>query len=321
MWRDALKRRVTNSAFNPGELIEAGLGVGGILGVSWWIPSGWQPSHLVFCALFLVVFAVAVRSGTLVAYTTSVLAAFGYGVLLWLRPELRQWPISFYLGLEPFLLLLGGIGSSDLLRWQRQKLARLEQQCTELEDILGQTQQRYQEIVTLHEEQDRQIAGQHISLITLSEQLAMLARLPEQDRLDKLVEVLTSAIEAQNCAVYLRRDGEWRLAAEQTGNCVGHAAVLPTSDPVIKQVLRQRTVCTVRDVLKDVGGAEGVGSAERAKGVQATMQGTAVLAGPLLNHFDELVGVVTLDNLPLLKFNQGSVRLFRALLEIIAKTL
>jgi hypothetical protein len=105
--------------------------------------------------------------------------------------------------------------------------------------------------------------------------------------------------------VYLRRDGGWQLAAEQAGNSTGHAAVLPTSDPVIKQVLFQRKVCTVRDVLKEA---------------QGSLPGAAVLAGPLLNHFDELVGVVTLDNLSLLKFNQGSVRLFRALLEICAKT-
>ena len=282
-------------------MVEVALGLGSITGLGWWIPGSWRPSHLLFCAFFVVVFAIAVRYHALTAYSASALAAIIYTLVLWLRPEMRAQPTFLYLALEPFLLLLSGICTNDILRWQRQRLQKLEQQYTQVQTALQRTQQRYQTALQMNESLEQQVSGLPTSLATVSEKMLCLWRLDREERHAAILDLIISAIEAQSCALYLLEDGALRFYAGRSIDGSYHAPLLDTSDLLIQRAIEQRKVYTVRDSLCEDNNALPAG---------------AVMAGPLLNQDGEVAGLVVIDHMPLLKFTPGSVRLFRSLLHL-----
>jgi hypothetical protein len=283
------------------ELVEALCGLGGVLVSGWWIPLSWRP--LIFCAFFLLVFAVAVRYRTFVAYSTAVGAALAYGLLLRLHPAPQSTFLS--LALEAFVLLLTGIGTSDILRWQRLRLLALEQTHACTHQALQEVQEQYRQLEQARDALQRQIREMPVSLVTLSEQLAQWWLLTGSQHFSALVDVLVSVLEVRSCACYMQEGNILRLCAEHMIGDSAHAPVLDTDDPLIKRVLDRRQVSTVCDR---------VGPGEVAAGV-------AVMAGPLLNPAGELVGLVVIDCMPLLNLTCGTARLFGALLQIFACSL
>ena len=285
------------------EMLEVSFGLGGVLGVSWWLPEAWRPSHLVFCALFIVVVAIAVRHHTLVAYGSSSLAAVGYGLLLWLHPALHPQSDFLYLALEPFLLLLSGICISDLLRWQRHRLALVEQKYAFVDSTLQTVQEKYQAAIHSREKLERQVTGQSTSLAIVSERLAQLWSLQGKRRGSAVVDILASALEAQSCAFYVNWNGSFRLYASSSIDTFAHAPLLGENDPLLRRVVEQRKVITIRDSLLEMRELAPAG---------------AVMAGPLFDQAGEIMGVVLIGHLSLFKFNSGVVHLFRSLLQMIS---
>lgn len=286
------------------EMVEALCGLGGVLGLGWWIPASWRSSHLVFCAFFLLVFAIAVRYHTFVAYSTGLLAAMAYALLLWLHPAAR--PDSLSLALEPFLLLLTGVCASDILRWQRLRLEALERKYARARETLQQAQMQCQQLTLARETLERQVSGLPASLVTISEKLAQLWVLEEDQRFSALVDLLTSALEAHSCACYLREGDLLRLCAERIIEGSAHAPVLDADNPLVRRVIDLRQVSTIYDALAEE---------------QALPAEVAVMAGPLLNRAGELTGVVIIDSMPLLKLTPGVARLFGSLLHICSLSL
>ncbi len=286
------------------EMVEALCGLGAVLGLSWWMPASWRPSHLVFCAFFLLVFALAVRYQPLVAYSAGSLAAVAYGLLLWLHPATR--PALLYLALEPFLILLTGVCSSDILRWQRLRLVALERKYAHARETLHQAQAQCRQLALARDALERQVSGLPTSLVTISEKLAQLWMLEEKPRFAVLAELLTAALEAYSCACYVWEGDLLRLCAERIIEGSAHAPVLDAENPLVKRVIALRQACTVYDILADEG----------------TLQAEVpVMAGPLLNRAGELMGVVVINGMPLLKFTPGAARLFGSLLQLYSLSL
>jgi len=285
------------------ELIEALCGLGGVLGLCWWMPASWWPSHLVFCAFFLLVFAIAVRYHTFVAYGTGSLAAVAYGLLLLVHPAAR--PTFLSLSLEPFLLLLTAICASDILRWQRLRLTVLERKYAHAHEALREARVQCQQLALAREALERQVSGLPASLVTISEKLAQLWLLEGNLRFSALVDLLISVLEARSCACYLQERNKLRLCAERMIEGSAHAPVLDAENPLVKRVVARRQVSTIYDAL-----AEAAVSSEGP-----------VMAGPLLDSAGELTGVVVVDGMPLLKLTPGVTRLFGSLLQIVSLSL
>lgn len=284
------------------ELVEAFCGLGGVLALGWWVPVPWRPSHLIFCAFFLLVFAVAVRYQTGVAYSTAVCAAVAYGLLLWFRPEQR--PAS--LALEPFVLLLAGICASDILRWQRLRLSTLEQMYAHTRQALQEAQEQCQQGVKAREVLERQIRERPASLVTVSEKLTQFGLLEGAQRLTALLDVLVSVLDARSCACYMQEGDTLRLCAERLIEGSTHAPLLDTEDPLVKRVIDWRQVSTVCDALAEMG---------------ELTPDVAVMAGPVLGPAGELTGVVIIDHMPLLRLTSGAMRLFSSLLQLFSLSL
>jgi len=109
------------------------------------------------------------------------------------------------------------------------------------------------------------------------------------------------ALEAQSCVLYLQRKGEMHFHACQPAGAYTYASILNLDDPLISSVIRQRQVRTIRDVLAQE---------------KTVSQKVAMMAGPLLDQHEQVVGIVIIDNIPMLKFTPGAVRLFSSILHM-----
>ena len=283
------------------EILEAAFGLGIITIVSSFLPSAWVSSHLIFCAFFLVVFAVAVRYSKVTAYSAGLLAAVGYGLFLWHRPELRVQFDLHHLLIEPFLLLISGVLVSDLLLAQFRRFIMTEQQHIRNDELLHETIQHYQNALVINAELEWQIAGQTTSMATISNKMTQLWKRNGTERYVAILDMVMHALEAQSCALYMQRNGQVILCASRAGESVEHAAALNLDDPLIRRVIRQRQVSTVRDLLAEE---------------KVVSQKTAVMAGPLIDRNRQIMGIVIVDHMPLLNFTSRAVGLFSSILQM-----
>ncbi len=170
-----------------------------------------------------------------------------------------------------------------------------------MEDRLQKTIRRYQTALEVNLELERQVSGQPASIATISDQMMHLWQLDGKERYFAVLELLMHAIDAQSCALYLRRNGLMQLCASRSIDESAHLIILNLDDPLIRRVILHHQVSTVRDSLCSS---------------ESVSQKTALMAGPLFDRSKRVVGIVVLDSMPLLKFTPSAVRLFSSLLQM-----
>jgi signal transduction protein with GAF and PtsI domain len=119
-------------------------------------------------------------------------------------------------------------------------------------------------------------------------------------RYDIILDMIMHAIEAQSCSLYLQQSGRMSLYTYYPSEPPSPPAFLNLKDPLISQVMQQRKVITIRDLLAE----------------QPSVQKVAYMAGPLIDRQGQVIGIVTVDKISLLKFTPNAVRLFTAMLHM-----
>ena len=293
------RQEVTTSSYYFQSLRELSEVVFGctVVGIfSKYMPTSWLSSHLLFCAFFLIVFATAVRYQRTVAYSAGVLAAGGYSLLLWLHPELHMQFDATHFFMEPFLLFISSVLMSELLLVQHRRFVKTQEQYEQADKTLQEVVRDRQKALTVNAELERQIAGQTASVATISNKMAQLWQSAGSHI--AIVDLMKHALGADSCALYVQHNGQLYLS---TGHEANHATALKLDNPVVRRVMQQQKVITVRDVL-----------AEEKRGSQEL----PVMAGPLIDGEGQIVGIVVIDAMPLLKFTPGIMQLFGSLLHV-----
>src|SRR5260370_39486083 len=145
-----------------------------IMLLGWYIPRDWQPSQIIFCALFLLVFAIAVRYRHTTAYITGLLTTVCYGLFIWFHPTLHVSIGTLDSVLKLFLLLMSGALISDILQAQRRRSHAFEQNYLQANTELQKLTRRYQMALTINEELQQQVAGQPSSVASISDKMLLL---------------------------------------------------------------------------------------------------------------------------------------------------
>ena len=158
-------------------------------------------------------------------------------------------------------------------------------------------------------ELEGQILDQSPSLAILLETARGLESRDWFDRQRSALQLVAGLLGASACALYvddgqaLRLQGSW-----PPGLSLSPDTLVPTSDSVVGEILVTQRVATVRD---RIVAAEGRLVAGREP----------AMAGPLLDEYGDLFGVVVVEHLPLLKFTPNAVRTFDLLLRWISAAL
>jgi hypothetical protein len=288
------------------EVFEAALTLGIVAIVGMVLPSTWLQSHLVFCIFFLTVFVIPGRRYALTTYSIGLLVSVYYGLLLWRNAHVSLSFATIQIFVEPFLLFVSGIIIEEMLRAQRYRLATIEQQQIGREAFWEKTKRRYQATQTINAELEQRLVGQSLSLSTVSEKMVYLWSLRGQEQYDAVLDVVMYTINANFCVLYMHQNGHmvFRARKEKEAYEYGKTANLELDihDPLISRVVQSRRVCTIHDLL-----SEG----------QPTQQPVAMMAGPLVDSHDQLVGIVLVEDIPLFAFLPSTVQLFESLLHMV----
>ncbi len=292
------------------EVLEAVLALGVILVIGAFLPPLWLQSHLIFCVVFLLIFVIAIRYHVVTTYTVGFLVAGCYGLLLWLQSQANLAFGMLQIFIEPFLLFICGIVISEMLRIRQHQLEIAGQQYVQKEDFLQEMKQHYQATRRLNMELERQVVGQAVSVSTVSEKMVRLWGVSGQEQYDAIVDIVMYAMNAKFCALYMLRNGRMNLCATKKLESSQYVTTvrlkLDVKDALIRRTIQSRQVCTVRDTLTDSRSAQKV---------------VALMAGPLVDHRNQIIGVVIVDDIPLLQFLPTTVHLFASILYMISLAL
>jgi hypothetical protein len=268
-------------------------------------PSIWLQSHLIFCVFFLIVFVIALHYHVVTTYIVGFLVAGGYSLLLWYQANPSFSLLQIFL--EPFLLFVSSIVMSEMLRTRQQQIGVVEQQHVQQKDFLEEMKQRYQAIQVLNAELEQQLVGQAVSVSTVNEKMVRLWELQGQEQYNAILDLVMHTLNAKFCAIYMLRNGCMIFCANQKRDNSKYTypvrLTLDVKDALISRTIQSRQVCTIHDVLADS---------------RPTQQVVAIMAGPLVDHRNEIMGIVIVDDMPLLKFLPTTVRLFGSLLQMIS---
>jgi K+-sensing histidine kinase KdpD len=289
------------------EVLEAALALSAILVIGAFLPPFWFQSHLIFCVVFLLIFVIAVRYHAVTTYTVGLLVAGCYSWLLWRQSQANLSFAMLQIFIEPFLLFVCGIVISEMLRMRQRQLEIAGRQHVQKEDFLQELKQRYQATRRLNIELERQLVGRAVSVSTLSEKMACLWGVQGQEQYDVILDIVMYAMNAKFCALYMLHNGRMSLCASKKLESSKYITTvrlkLDVKDALIRRTIQSRQVCTVRDTLTDS---------------RSTQKVVALMAGPLVDQRNQLIGVIIVDDIPLLKFLPTTVHLFTSLLYMIS---
>jgi hypothetical protein len=120
------------------------------------------------------------------------------------------------------------------------------------------------------------------------------------------VDIVVHSIDANFCAFYMQHNGHMTLCAVQEREDYDYRKTvdleLNSRDSLISRAIQSRQVCTIHDLLAEC---------------QTTQRLVAMMAGPLLDHQGQVIGVVIVDDIPLVMFVPSTVHLFESLLHLI----
>lgn len=191
--------------------------------------------------------------------------------------------VSFFLG------ALRDSLEKKLREWQD----RFQRQKEELDSIGS----RYAALDNLRKELEKKVLSQTSTVITLYETAQSLGNLELKELLSTIPRVVKEYIEAEWCSLYLLEGENFRLKAS-----LGYPEENPppqrvsVTEGIMGKVANSGEMVTIRELGGEAGGGEGK---DRGK----------IMCAPLKSVSGKVMGVINVDRLPFVKFNQTSVRL------------
>jgi GGDEF domain-containing protein len=252
---------------------------------------------------WLVVVPIAVRYGALPGYASGFLAAFLYLAFVVLQPRsvFAVDILSSQALLNPVLFLIGGGVLGEVREAHKRVHKELAARYDEVEAGLQDIAQRYLTAVEINREMQRRIVTQTATVTTLYQAAKALEDLEIEHLVPSLLELVTTFIEAESCAVYLREDGRFVLRAGRPEQVVPERPrELDVTRGVLALVVRERRTATVRDVIAEATPAE-------------IRRQRLLMATPLLGENQEVIGIMTVEQMPFLRFTPTAVKLFALL--------
>jgi diguanylate cyclase (GGDEF)-like protein len=290
----------------PGPLtyVEMGVGLGVLIGIDLVFFRG-DPAfgganpH----PFWFVVVLIAVRYGALPGYFVGALSALAYLTLVVLQAgSLSQADLfSVQVLLNPVLFLLIGAVIGEVREAQKRAYTELTAKYGEVEAGVQDLAQRYLASMEISRELERRIEGQTSTVMTLYKAAKSLENMEMQTLSPSLLELTASFVEAEACALYLRRNGGFVLEAGRPANVdFDRPHELDTARGMLGIVLGERRTATVRDVIVEATPGEILGH-------------NPLMATPLLSEDGEVIGVLVVERMPFLRFTPTAVKLFALL--------
>ena len=277
---------------------EALLGVALLLGVAGIaLPGGvWGLIDVHPSPLWIVVLAIAVRYGAAAGYFAGALSAAADLLLRWTHPTAG---LSEHEWIPALLMLAVGGAVGEIVDARERRVAGLEAGLRNAGRSLEALTEECHAVEADQAELEKQIAFHSSSALTFS----ALGRRMQSLRLSELhsaiLDLISTAIEADACSLFVCQDRGLRMAAASPGGPRHRAAT--AAGPLVDLAIREARVVTVREFLLRTGG-------------RVLPKEMPLMAGPLMASDRRVYGVVIVESMAVTRFTPSAVTRFDALL-------
>lgn len=252
---------------------------------------------------WFVILPIAARYGALPGYVVGFLSAILYLLFVVLQPRTAFVVdiLSVQALLNPVLFIVVGASLGELREAQKRARKNLAERYDEVEAGLQDLAQRYLAAVEINKEMERRIVTQTSTVTTLYQAAKGLEKLDIEELAPAALELVTNFIEAESCALYLREEGRFRymIGRPEVVDWDRPSELDPTRGMIAIVVGDGRTV-TVRDVITEATPSQ-------------IMAQRLLMATPLVGHNQEVIGILTVEKIPFLRFTPTAVKLFTLL--------
>jgi hypothetical protein len=271
------------------------LGIGTILALGAVLPGqGWGLLNVTPHPLWIVVLAIAVRYGAISGYLAGALSALSYGLLLWMRPEVRFQIVAPHDLIQPFLMFVAGAGLGELVDARERRMADLEAHCREADCALETLWQQYKTLEATKVAFERQIIFQSNSIVTLAALGKRLQSLRVSDIHSATVDLISAILDADACSLYVYHKGQLLWEAGKPEDRPDHLWAVDPNHPLISQAIGEKRVVTIRDRLIQLGS-------------QCLDDEMILMAGPLTLPSGQFYGVLLIESMPFTAFNPSAI--------------
>lgn len=284
----------------PIGVIEALVGIVALTIAGFVAPGHWGMLDIQPHPLWVVVIAIAIRYGAASGYIAGFVAAASYTLFLCVSPDLHLHAPSMQQMTQPILLLIGGIVVGELTRSQHRRLTTVQQHYQQMRESSRELMQHQRMLADENAELKRRIMTQSSSLLTLHHVAQTLNVLQVEAIYPAIRDIVSSVLEAEDCALYCRRE-EWLQL--YIGSPQSYPpAISSATKGIMGRALREARIVTIRDRLMD-------------EDPQAIVGDPVVMAGPLVGRDAQILGIVAVRQLPIAKLSRPSIRTFQILLD------
>ncbi len=252
---------------------------------------------------WLIIVPIAARYGAVPGYVVGALSALVYLALAALQTGslFGVATLGTQAALDPVLFFLVGAALGELRESHKRAHKRLAKKYDELEADVQDLAQRYLAAVELSRELEQRIVTQTSTVTTLYQAAKTLEHLEMQDLSPSVLELITSFIEADACAIYLREQNRFVLKAGLPASVpFERPQELDTGRGLQAIVVRERRTATVREIIAEATPAR-------------IREMPLLMATPLLSEGGEIMGILTVEKMPFLRFTPAAVKLFTLL--------
>lgn len=256
--------------------------------------------HPYWIGILLFGFRYGVPAGLMAGVVSA--ALYLYSAWTFLERYLFE-DVSFYL-LPSFFVLVGVLVGVGVRRY-RETLDRLTRDKAELTRAEKALQDEIKILKEINIGLEKKIATRMTTLVTLYEGAKRLEAIQLEDLYPAILEFMTKTLDVGKSSLYLKEEGRF-LLKKNIGwqDYEKRPSEIPMNEGIIGIAGASNKVTSIRDFLQDPSVSK------------PALLGDAMIAGPLRDGENgEVVGVLSIQEMPFLSFNSATLNLFAFLLQ------
>jgi len=198
---------------------------------------------------------------------------------------------------EPVLFIAVGCTLGEISQTIKSRYEALLDEHEELKETFDKLRERYDAVVKAKQEVDTRILSQEQTLTTMHETAQALRSLSEGELYPAALDMVAKFLGAEASSIYLFEDGHLKLKAVhgELQNRTRPESLLP-DEGLLGRAFTSTHVASANVLLEMY-----------EKGVLP--DGDALIAAPLLTSSRKVLGVLSIERLPFLKFNSQTIRM------------
>ncbi|MBI3018333.1 MAG: hypothetical protein HYY61_00340 [Deltaproteobacteria bacterium] len=254
---------------------------------------------------WIVVLLISSRYGLIAGVFSGLASALVFPILLYASIDKKAletfWDMKYLL--EPFLFIfLGGL-LGQLSQEKMNKISEMEGQAQQLTRRVSTIETELAISEKGRKELEKRIVGQLTTITTLYESAKKLESFKLADIYFGALDILSEHLEVEKCSLYILENQLLTLKARSEFGKIseGEAKTISKTEGLVGIAVETQKVVSIREVLS---------SLEFSK-----LKGGPLMAGPLLRKDGSFIGVITIDQLPFIRFTPYTIKIFSIILD------